>query len=137
MTDSIKPKKQKKQQISTFIKNILRRGSFYWKARNEALAAARVSRGLYKCAVCGELFGPKEVDIDHINPVVDPRTGFTNWDDYIRRLFCDADGFQILCRSGCHPVKCKIEDSLREQYKTPKDVVPNFKHKKSKDKPEE
>lgn len=128
MTTGKKPKKQNK---NTFLKNILRRGSFYWKARTEAMTAARVSRGLYRCAICGDLFGPKEVDLDHINPVVDPRHGFTTWDDYINRLFCDVEGFQVICRAD-HSAKTLIEDSLREQYKTPKDVVPNFKHKKSK-----
>lgn len=121
----------KKQNLNTFIKNILRRGSFYWKPRTEAMTAARVSRGQYKCALCTDLFGPKEVALDHIHPVVDPRHGFVSWDDYINRLFCPAEGFQVICHS-CHDSKTRIEDSLREQYKTPKDTVANFKHKKSK-----
>jgi hypothetical protein len=129
-------KKPKKQNLNTFIKNILRRGSFYWKARTEAMTAARVSRGLYKCKSCEELFGPKEVDLDHDLPVVDPRTGFTTWDDYINRLFCNMEGFSVLCKQ-CHENKTRIEDALREHHKSEKDIIPNFKHKKKKVEDEE
>lgn len=130
-------KKQKKQNRKNFVVSLLRRGSFYWKARAEALTNARVARGQYRCAMCGELFGPKEVDIDHIEPVIDPRTGFTTFDDYINKLFCDADGFQILCRAACHSSKTMIEDQMREHFKTGKEEIPDFKHKKTIDKLEE
>ena len=122
--------KKKTPNRNTFVKGVLRRASFHWKPRTEALQKARVERGKYKCAMCGELFGPKEVDIDHIHPVVDPRVGFTGFNDYIERLFCDADQFQILCRNGCHPAKCRLEDSLREHYKSEKEVLPDFTSKK-------
>ena len=125
-------KKGKKQNLRTFVTNILRRGSFYWKPRNEALSNARVARGQYKCAECQELFGPKQVILDHINPVVDPKTGFVSWDDYINRLFCPAEGFQVLCRT-CSDSKTLIEDKMREHFKTCKEEIPDFKHKKNKE----
>ena len=118
-------KAQKKQALGTFVRGLLRRGTFHWKARNEAMVAARVSRGLYKCASCEDLFGPKEVDLDHNEPVVDPKHGFTTWDDYISRLFCPADGFSVLCHS-CHEAKTQIEDSMREHYKTKGEGVPDL-----------
>jgi len=122
-------KKPKMPSRATFVKSILRRASFHWKPRNEAFKLARVSRGKYKCAICEELFGPKEVALDHILPVIDPRVGFTGWDSYIDKLFCDVEGFQVICHS-CHDAKTRVEDSLREHYKTPKDEIPKFKHRK-------
>lgn len=125
-------KKGKKQNLRTFVTSLLRRGSFYWKPRSEALARARVARGQYKCAMCEDLFGPKQVIVDHIDPVVDPKTGFVSWDEYIPRLLCPVEGFQILCHS-CSDTKTKIEDELREHFKTCKEEIPNFKHKKNKE----
>lgn len=118
-------KKQKKQTLSTFIKGLLRRGTFHWKARTEAMTNARVERGKYECAECHDLFGPKEVALDHTFPVVDPKVGFTTWDDYINRLFCEAEGFQVLCHP-CHDAKTLIEDSMRMYYKTAAEGAPDL-----------
>ena len=114
-----------KQNLNTFVKGLLRRGTFHWKARTEAMTAARVERGKYKCASCQDLFGPKEVDLDHNEPVVDPKKGFTTWDDYIGRLFCPAEGFSVLCHS-CHEAKTQIEDSMRQHYKTKSENMPDL-----------
>lgn len=114
-----------KQNLNTFVKGLLRRGTFHWRARTEAMTAARVSRGRYKCAQCDDLFGPKEVDLDHIEPVVDPKKGFTTWDDYIERLFCPAEGFAVICKQ-CHENKTLIEDAMREHYKQKKDYIPDL-----------
>ena len=123
-------KKQKKTQTkSTFLKGVLRRASFHWRARTEALVAARVERGKYLCSGCQDLFGPKEVALDHIVPVVDPKVGFTTWDDYIARLFCDTEGFQILCNS-CHDAKTQVEDLMREHYKSEIEGAPDLTSEK-------
>lgn len=131
-------KTPKKQNRLTFVKGILRRGSFHWKARNEALVLARVERGGYLCAMCGGIFKRQQVEIDHILPVVDPKYGFTTLDDYVERLYCDVEGFQIIC-SACHESKTRLEDEMREHYKTPKDIEKGIKHnpKKKKDEPDE
>lgn len=130
-------KKQSKQNLATFVKGILRRGSFHWKARQEALVNARVERGKYKCASCQDLFGPKEVDLDHRYPVIDPKTGFTTWDDYINRLFCSSEDFDVLCKA-CHEAKTKMEDIMREHFKTQVEEIPDLtkdkKYKKKIDK---
>ena len=114
-----------KQNLNTFVKGLLRRGTFHWRARTEAMTNARVERGKYKCSQCQDLFGPKEVALDHILPVVDPKVGFTTWDDYINRLFCPAEGFQVLCH-GCHDVKTQIEDQMREHYKVKGEGMPDL-----------
>lgn len=119
-------KKQRgKQNLNTFVKGLLRRGTFHWRARTEAMTAARVERGKYKCAHCQDLFGPKEVDLDHRDPVVDPKTGFTTWDDYINRLFPPADMWDVLCKQ-CHENKTLIEDKMREHYKSKPEGIPDL-----------
>ena len=86
--------------LKSFIVAALRRATFYWPYRNESLKAARVERGLYRCAMCGDskLHPKKDIQIDHIDPVV-KLSGFTNWDNYFNRMFVKTEGFQILCKS--------------------------------------
>ena len=110
-------KKQRgKQNLKTFITGELRRSSFRWRARTEAMQNARVERGKYLCNECKEVFGPKEIILDHIEPVIDPKEGFVDWNSFISRLFVPAEGFQILCKQ-CSDNKTLIEDQMREYYK--------------------
>ena len=99
-----------------FVKKSLRSQSLKWPERNEALKAARVERGLYRCKMCQETFKRQEVQLDHINPIIPVDKGFTTWDDYIERLFCSADRLQVLCKQ-CHEVKTLSEDLLRPSKK--------------------
>jgi len=68
----------------------------------------------YKCAMCSEEYVVADVQVDHINPVVDPAKGFINWDIYIDRIFCEVDKLQVLCRS-CHKEKTAEEKLLRKK----------------------
>ena len=109
-------------QFFGYIKGALRRVSMFWEPAKEATNAARVSRGVYECAACGRHVPAsrkvetgkragkrtKNFHVDHITPVIDPDVGFTSWDDVIERMFCEIDGFQILC-SDCHDEKTKAE----------------------------
>lgn len=87
------------------------------KAKGYALQAARVGYGKYTCNNCKGVFGPKEVDADHISPVV-PLTGFDSWDGVINRMFCREDGvqvdhiLQVLCKP-CHKDKSRAEMGVR------------------------
>lgn len=79
----------------------------------------------FRCAKCGKFFldktGAKEIAVDHIDPVVDPKTGWVDYQTYITRLFCSIDNLQILCnfpklRDGvrsCHKIKTSEENSAR------------------------
>jgi len=109
-----KPKTLKQRQ-ETFIKAALRRASLRWEGRNQAFVQARIKRGLYKCADCGDGFKRNQVQLDHIDPVIDIKLGSTNWDDYINRLLPDVSGFQVLCEN-CHDNKTRIEDELRVYF---------------------
>jgi 5-methylcytosine-specific restriction endonuclease McrA len=106
--------------LKHFLTNKLRRISYQWPPRKAAIVAARVSRGKYKCASCeGENFGPKDIQLDHIIPVVDEEIGWTDWNTYIERLFCDEENFQCLCRP-CHAAKTFFEQEIRKQVKREK-----------------
>ena len=116
MTDDEKAEKKKKSFFSNFVKNTLRRASYRWPPRDEAIRNARVARGFYKCSTCEiDTFKRHEVELDHIEPVIDIKNGFTTWDDYIIKLFPDASHYQVLCKT-CHSAKTSIEDTLRAEY---------------------
>lgn len=106
------PRKAKPANRNTFVKFALRRASLKWPPRNQAMRNARVERGKYKCAMCEEIFGPTEVQLDHIKPVVDIQEGFVDLNTYVERLLPYEDGWQCLCKS-CHDIKTSIEDAMR------------------------
>ena len=97
----------------------LRRISYRYPSRSAVKKAARVERGKYKCAHCGEIHRNKDVQVDHIEPVVDPHKGFENWDTYIARLFVEPTGLQVLC-IDCHSIKTQEENVVRREIKLDK-----------------
>jgi hypothetical protein len=91
----------------------------------------------YKCEQCGVLgkaqvpkANPKgyvRVWVDHKDPVV-PLDRYPDWKEYIDRLFCSPDNFEVLCQS-CHDDKSRAENEMRRQWrknakpqKTPSDT---------------
>lgn len=101
-----------------FIINLLRRGTYRYPARNEALKKAKIGRNQYHCKFCGpdKVYGRKDVSVDHRYPVVDPVQGFTGWQDYVDRMFCDESGFDVLCHEH-HDLKSAKENLLRRETK--------------------
>ncbi len=114
-------------RFASFIRGGLRSISMRWPPKKKVKQNARIQRGLYLCA--GYKTGSHEVPaslpplpgnkrrinnsiVDHIQPVVDPRVGFVDWNTLIKRLFCEADGFQLLCHE-CHSAKTADERKLR------------------------
>lgn len=114
-----------KARYESFIKSVLRAGSRKWPPKYEVLNAAKRGKQIngatgriaehYECACCHSLFPAKSVAVDHIDSVV-ALTGFTTWDDVIARLFCEADGLQVLC-TNCHKIKSNQEREERKLYK--------------------
>jgi hypothetical protein len=96
--------------LRNIIINHLRRIGYRNVNRKEVEAAARKSRGNYECAACKQLFKRNEIHLDHIEPVVEPAVGFTDWDTYINRLFLGK--LQALCLT-CHYEKSKNENVIR------------------------
>ena len=109
-----------KARFRSFIISALRRASCRWAPKYTARKAARIARNAYRCAACAKVVPNKEVAVDHIRPVVDPSRGFTTWDDYIARMFVEADGYQVICKS-CHLTKTQAE---RQQRKAAKNKAP-------------
>lgn len=107
-----------------FIISQLRAATRKWGPIVNCQKKAHVARGLYMCAGCRKAVPPtlppqreggrrvSNIAVDHIDPIVDPSTGFTSWDDYIERLFCEESGLQLLCRT-CHMQKTAEELSTR------------------------
>ena len=116
-------------KLKTFIISALRQSTFKWKPRQIAYTAAKVQTGTFstgrpkyswKCAKCEGLFKSKEICVDHIEPVV-PLDGYISemdfdLNEYVVRMFCAAEGFQVLC-GPCHDEKTRSEDKLRKENK--------------------
>ena len=114
-------------RIRAFIVAVLRSGSRRWPPKYQTLNAAKTEKKInkatgrlaqhYKCNGCKKEFTSKDIQIDHIVPVTSAE-GFTTWDNYIERLFCDESNLQALCLT-CHKIKSKKESSGRK--KNPKE----------------
>lgn len=100
----------------SFAIQTLRRGSYRWYGRWQAEKASKIARNQYVCAICQGVFGKKDTSLDHVIPVVDPVKGFTSFDDYIDRLYCEPEGFQRLC-NPCHDKKTGKENKVRIKAK--------------------
>jgi len=106
----------KEFSLHYYIISVLRRASYRFRSRTIAFGRARIKRGLYKCADCDGEFDRYDVQLDHIEPVVDPIDGFISWDIFIKRLFIEPEGYACLCKN-CHSIKTWLEKQLREEFK--------------------
>ncbi len=103
-------------KFNSFVKAQLRKGSMRWPPKNEALKNARLERGVYQCVsghsvpasvkVNGKT--TRNVYVDHVNPIIDPSTGFVSWDEFIEALYCDSSNLQVMCLE-CHSKKTAEE----------------------------
>lgn len=111
----------KSKAFENWMTSVLRMASYKWLPRNKVLKAARVSHGRYKCNMCGQIFAKKDIQMDHVVPVVDPQKGFprldngqANWNEYIDRLFVSEAGWQVVCKE-CHAKKTAEENAVRKE----------------------
>lgn len=117
-------------KFKSFIKGNLRSATRKWAPIQTCLKNARVARGLYLCAGCGEHVPNtikdetgkrvKNVHVDHINPIIDPATGWISWDDTIERMFCELPNLQVLC-NACHTIKTNEEKAIAKARRSNKD----------------
>jgi 5-methylcytosine-specific restriction endonuclease McrA len=68
----------------------------------------------FQCNLCKGEFPSKDVQVNHILPVV-PIEGFTSWDDVIKRMFCEKNGLEVLC-IPCHKQITKQENEERKSH---------------------
>ena len=109
-------------RFKAFITSTLRSGTRRWPVKHAVLASAKCGERqinpatgrlaqLYECKACKGMFSSRDIQVDHIKPVVDPKKGFVSWDVYIDKLFCEKNNLQCLCRN-CHKIKTKNERSV-------------------------
>lgn len=97
----------------------------WWPPRKKAIELATVwtsdGEEAQVCHNCNDVLlvikgkkGKKkrQVDVDHIIPVVDPEKGFEGWDNYFKRKYVTVDKLQVLCKV-CHKAKSNSENSRR------------------------
>ena len=119
-----KSPKWTKSKLNSFIKSALRSASQRYPPKYEALNEAYEDRLVnsktgrigkhYRCKACNGIFPSSDVQVDHIEPVIDPLIGFTTWDSVIERMFCEKEGFQVLCKE-CHTIKTNAEKRLAKE----------------------
>lgn len=124
-------------KFRALVRGALRQIYFRWGGRKVAFDRVRVevpgvtSKGKptkrpgiwYKCENCGVL-GKSQVSkanpkgyirmwIDHREPVV-PLDRYPDWNEYVNRLFCSPDNFEVLCQT-CHADKSQAERQMRRE----------------------
>lgn len=117
------------KSLFSWIMPKLRRISIHWPGKNAARDKAKVKvevgktkngfpifRVFFKCNSCKGLFKRDETQADHTNPVIDPIKGFTDWNEFMERLFAKPEQYQILCES-CHSKKTIKENIIRDKVK--------------------
>lgn len=134
MPRKAKPKKPKEFYFKGWmigqLRRICRRYPPYYQTLNSVKeeyyittkAGKQLKRVKYTCSKCKGQYSSKEVQVDHIIPIV-PIEGFPmlpngepDWNSFIPRLFCGPEGLQVLC-TGCHDEKTQNENSKRKEYR--------------------
>ena len=109
-------------RMISFIKSALRGAR--WPQKYRCIEKAFIGFGinpktgrkckLHLCPTCHGHFPQNMMQADHIIPVIGPE-GFTSWDEYISRLFVEADGFVATCKI-CHQQKTNLEKAERKLH---------------------
>jgi len=97
----------------SFIRNALRAAFRKYPPKYEATAEAKIGRNQYVCAHCEEVFGAKDVQVDHIVPCGSLKT-YDDLPAFVERMFCEKDGFQVLCKP-CHQAKTNAERQAKKE----------------------
>ncbi len=93
----------------TKIVSAIRRLWFYSFQRREAVKRCKEGK-FYRCEKCKKL--NEKIQVDHINPTVNPETGWDGYDGFITRMFCPSDQLKNLCH-GCHKVLTDSQNKVR------------------------
>lgn len=101
------------------LRSYIRREWLYSQLRRDAMARARIDRGIYCCEKCSALVGPKEIEVNHkiqVTPTQGLQSG-ADWGILIERmLYCGLEGLEVLC-SECHKQVTDVERSERAEKK--------------------
>ena len=107
--------------IMSAIKRCFSRSPIHREALNNAKCPRKKGpRGgaRYRCAKCKKDFGIRQINVDHVSPVVPLGTLSKNlsWDELVGNIFCDVENLQVLCEK-CHKVKSAQENAERKRIK--------------------
>ena len=93
-----------------FIRSALRAAFMKYPVKSHVKASAMeiTDEGKrWRCASCDGLFLSKDTHVDHIEPCGSLRK-YEDLPGFVERMFCEADGFQVLC-VDCHHTKTQAE----------------------------
>lgn len=93
------------------LSKLWRESPMYWEATNRQKRAVNQ----YECEGCHKIFKLREIEVDHINPKVDPAVGWQDVMTFAARLNCPADQLQVLCEDNCHAKKTQNENKTRKR----------------------
>lgn len=109
-------------RFNSFVKGGLRSISQRWPPKYTVLNEAKTEKKInpksgriaqhFLCAKCLKDFPQKEVEVNHIIPVV-PISGFDDWNGVIERMFCEKELLEVLCRL-CHKGVTTEENNNRK-----------------------
>jgi len=102
----------------------VRRERPWFKSDGSQAAKPRVE---YMCSSCSEWHMGKNIQVDHIEPVVDPNMGFKDWNTFIDRLFCDVANLAVLCKS-CHEKKTNEEKRIAKERRIVEKEIPRYEN---------
>ena len=108
-------------QIMSAIKRCFSRSPTHREALDNAKCPRKKGpRGgaRYRCASCRKDYGIREVQVDHIIPVVPigVLSKDLSWDTLVTNIFCDIENLQVICTT-CHKKKSKEENAERKRVK--------------------
>ena len=134
--------------------NALRKLTYSYAPRNYAKKRQKVGPNTFECEHCqiwvyeGTRTLDKQLEILDSSPPNDLVKGRTNldhkeaviplksfdrgswdWHEFITRLFCKEEGFQLLC-AECHRIKTDLEDEMRKEYRQQKKLTQDQKSDK-------
>jgi 5-methylcytosine-specific restriction endonuclease McrA len=104
---------KKPKTLRQLLLNAIGKAWMYWPPRLAVKKRCKDPNksGWWICELCHQ--SREKIEVDHIVPCVNPRTGFTTWDEYINSRFVeDVSNLQGLCRD-CHRNKTNKENKRR------------------------
>ena len=129
--------KVKEFNLKQYMKNGIRRLSYRYPSRSEAIKLARLPappewankrvKWVCACAACKQVFELSDVQADHIEPII-PVTGWPeapkstlyehnggpDMNVLVYRCFVSPNKYQMMCKP-CHSIKSKQENVQRRE----------------------
>lgn len=127
----------KEFNLKQYLKNGIRRLSYRYPARSEAIKLARIPapsdwpnkrvKWVCRCVECEKIFELSDMQADHIEPLI-PTTGWPeapksdlydhrgmpDMNVLVYRCFVEPSKYQMLCKP-CHKEKNKRENQIRRE----------------------